>query len=104
MEKFSLIVMDINHFKKINDTYGHAFGDEAICKVASILKKMSGSCFCVRYGGEKFETEGGMKSFSISVGIAGSKIEDAHGKDVFLKADAQLYQVKQNGRNQVCCE
>lgn len=37
-------------------------------------------------------------------GIAGSKIEDAHGKDVFLQADAQLYQVKQNGRNQVCCE
>ncbi len=130
--KFSLIVMDIDHFKKINDTYGHAFGDEVICKVASILKKMSGSCFCARYGGEefaiilndteaqeaakaaeqlrkefaaeKFQTEGGMKSFSISVGVAESKMEYAHGKDVFLQADAQLYRAKQNGRNQVCCE
>lgn len=37
-------------------------------------------------------------------GIAESKIEYAHGKDVFLQADAQLYRAKQNGRNQVCCE
>lgn len=44
------------------------------------------------------------KNFSISVGVAESKMEYAHGKDVFLQADAQLYRAKQNGRNQVCYE
>lgn len=130
--KFSLIVMDIDHFKRINDTYGHAFGDEVICKVASILKKMNSSCFCARYGGEEFtiilsdtgvrdatevaeqlrkefaaaefKTEEVIKNFSISVGVAESKMEYAHGKDVFLQADAQLYRAKQSGRNQVCYE
>lgn len=96
------------------------------------MQEMNSSCFCARYGGEEFaiilsdtgvrdatevaeqlrkefeaaefKTEEVIKNFSISVGVAESKMEYAHGKDVFLQADAQLYRAKQNGRNQVCCE
>ncbi len=127
---FSLIVMDIDFFKKINDTYGHAFGDEVICKVAEIMKGLEQSCFCARYGGEEFaiilhdmeirqaaelaeeiraafeqeifETQEGDKSFAISVGVAESNQNCQKGKDVFVQADDRLYLAKQNGRNQVC--
>lgn len=127
---FSLIVLDIDKFKKINDTYGHAFGDEVICKVASILKSLTYSCFCARYGGEEFaiifddmeaaqaaavaeqirkefaacvfQTSDGAKSFSVSIGVADNRNTQQNGKEMFQQADAQLYRAKQNGRNQVC--
>lgn len=51
-----LFIMDIDDFKKINDTYGHVEGDEALKTVANTLKKISGryNCFCSRYGGDEF--------------------------------------------------
>ncbi len=51
-----LFIMDVDNFKKINDSYGHIEGDEALCLVADTLKKMSGkyNCFCSRYGGDEF--------------------------------------------------
>ena len=129
---FSLIVMDIDHFKNINDTYGHAFGDEVICKVVDIIKSLDIPCQCARYGGEEFaiilsdtklssavetaehirvqfeatsfHTEDGIRQFSISVGVAQISEKCTEGKDIFLKADEQLYRAKQNGRNRVCSE
>lgn len=127
---FSLIVLDIDYFKQINDTYGHAFGDEVICKVSSILKSLPYSCFCARYGGEEFavilenmkaaqaaeiaeqirkefaahvfQTNAGDKVFTVSIGVADNSDADQNGKDVFLKADVRLYHAKQSGRNQIC--
>ncbi len=127
---FSLIVIDIDNFKRINDTYGHAFGDEVICKVSAILTKLKYPCLCARYGGEefavildnlgieqavqvaeqirkefaaeKFMTNDGSKSFSISIGVADNVNDYKEGKEIFLKADEKLYNAKQNGRNQVC--
>ena len=127
---FSLIVIDIDHFKNINDTYGHAFGDEVICRIAKLIKSLTIPCHCSRYGGEEFsiiipdtrldsaveiaehirtqfanesfDTNDGIKRFSISVGVSETNEDCNDSKDIFLKADEQLYKAKQNGRNKVC--
>lgn len=50
-----LLLLDIDHFKKINDTYGHLFGDKVICSIATILRHcVKGSDLAARYGGEEF--------------------------------------------------
>lgn len=52
---FALLILDIDHFKSVNDTYGHAVGDEALKHVASLCEAASRSTDCVaRYGGEEF--------------------------------------------------
>lgn len=127
---FSLIVIDIDLFKNINDTYGHAFGDEVICRIAKLIKNLTIPCHCSRYGGEEFaiiipdtrldtavkiaesiriqfadesfNTDDGIKQFSISVGVSEINKDCNESKDIFLKADEQLYKAKQNGRNRVC--
>jgi len=54
-EVFSLLFMDIDHFKKFNDTHGHAVGDKVLTFIATILKKgIKGSDMVARYGGEEF--------------------------------------------------
>ncbi|MBY0404500.1 MAG: GGDEF domain-containing protein, partial [Cyanobacteria bacterium] len=51
----ALVMMDIDHFKKFNDTYGHLLGDKVLIKVAEVAKKMTPShSYCCRYGGEEF--------------------------------------------------
>ncbi len=52
---FSLLLVDIDHFKKVNDTYGHPAGDAVLVRVAGILKEAArGADFVARYGGEEF--------------------------------------------------
>lgn len=54
-KRFSLIFIDIDNFKKINDTYGHGFGDQVIIKTAQIIKDSANEKdICARYGGEEF--------------------------------------------------
>jgi diguanylate cyclase len=51
----SLLIADVDYFKKINDSYGHAFGDRVICAVAKILRdNVKGRDIAARYGGEEF--------------------------------------------------
>lgn len=54
-ESCGVLMIDIDHFKKINDTYGHPTGDEVIKRVSSLLKQFeSPNCFAGRLGGEEF--------------------------------------------------
>ena len=127
----SIIMLDIDHFKRINDTYGHRTGDEVLAKVAKVLR----SCLrsydtAFRYGGEEFcvalprtalpaaakvaerirktvqETEflsadGTKIAVTVSLGVAQLASSDANHTSVIERADAALYEAKQSGRNRV---
>lgn len=125
---FVLVVWDIDFFKKVNDTYGHAAGDQVLKLVASILNKsMRETDFMARFGGEEFvsilpdtNAEGGQQitdklrsliessnfhfrdkpvKITVSCGYAEIK-ENESGENLFTRADAALYRSKENGRNQ----
>jgi diguanylate cyclase (GGDEF)-like protein len=54
-KKFSVIIMDINKFKEINDTYGHEYGDTVLKEVAAIIREaFDDNCSCYRVGGDEF--------------------------------------------------
>jgi len=121
----SLFIIDIDHFKCVNDTWGHGYGDEVLFDVATILKThaLEGETVA-RYGGEEFvmilpETEAekakagaerlrrAVQDFSwktgsmtISIGIITANPDDNEAT-LLQKADEALYASKQNGRNQV---
>lgn len=83
----SILITDIDHFKIVNDTYGHLFGDKVICAIAQVLKKnIKGKDTAARYGGEEFaillpETplQGALAlAESIRKTIEGSQIKRTH--------------------------
>lgn len=123
----SLVMIDLDHLKKINDTYGHQAGDEAIRAIGTVLRQSSRSVdLPARYGGEEFcvllpNTEIDMAEqlaerlrrlineveipqvglISASIGVA-TFPQHADDPDILLKrADEALYVAKQAGRNQV---
>ena len=125
----SLIVWDIDHFKSINDTHGHQFGDEVISRVAQAIRfHLRDSDFSARYGGEEFvsllpdcdsvsakhlaEKIRGMiqrvgceqlsrnAKLSISCGIAAFEPGD-DADSLFKRADKALYSAKEQGRDRV---
>ena len=124
---FSILIADIDNFKKVNDTFGHAFGDEVIRKVGELFAdagKKDG--FCARYGGEEFamilphtnpvptaeqirkafesydfDTPEGIQHFTVSIGAAVYDKAYPNGSTFFETADAALYHAKQHGKNQV---
>ncbi len=125
----SLVMFDIDHFKNINDSYGHQLGDEAIRAVSRILLENSRDIdICGRYGGEEFAvvlpetgldgasvycerlrkkieenvvSYGGQSvSFTISLGIALLGSQFSNATDWLVGADSALYQSKESGRNQ----
>lgn len=53
-QKYAIAMVDIDHFKKFNDTFGHDVGDLALCQVAEVLSKVAGGGRVYRYGGEEF--------------------------------------------------
>ncbi|WP_201353476.1 GGDEF domain-containing protein [Hydrogenimonas urashimensis] len=130
-EPFSLLMIDIDHFKKINDTYGHPTGDVVIQKVAKLLRReIREMDFAARIGGEEFAvilpdtdeqkavevaerirqqaecrrfTVTGKEKidFRLSVGIAIAQ----NGDDIsqlMRASDQALYEAKKRGRNRVC--
>ncbi len=128
-QPLTLMIWDIDHFKKINDRYGHKVGDRVLIAVAQTLaSQIREADFVARYGGEEFVmiatgTAGGdairlaeklrektsAKTFryqdqdipvTLSCGIAEFR-EGMTPDDVFSIADATLYEAKQAGRN--CC-
>ncbi|QDK36760.1 diguanylate cyclase [Bdellovibrio sp. NC01] len=130
-EPLSLVTFDIDHFKKINDTYGHPGGDyvlKELCRIV-ITKLIRANDFFARYGGEEFvlllsgsnakiagevgerirhtiETsefvfEGKKVSVTISVGVATKNATETEWTQLYERADKALYQSKQGGRNKV---
>ena len=123
---FFLIIVDIDHFKKINDEFGHLIGDDVLRSLSSIMMEAGGEReTCYRYGGEEFiilSTEKDInvvfalaerirmtvaltsspseKSITISIGISSLQEKDEAPQDVIKRADIALYQSKHNGRNQ----
>ncbi len=121
------IIIDIDHFKHVNDNYGHQFGDFVLEELALLLKKFSRSVdICCRYGGEEFlimVSRSEEKAFeyisrfhqmieshkfisnditvklTFSAGIAEQKKEIKSYQDLIKRADQALYQAKQDGRN-----
>lgn len=129
-QSYALVLLDLDHFKKINDSYGHDVGDQVLKKVAKILStNLRGEDVVGRFGGEEFilvlknkslkqamdiaercrleiEKEpiyinkSTMIHVSASFGVALSKLSLSK-EAIIRQADQALYQAKDNGRNQV---
>jgi two-component system cell cycle response regulator len=130
----SLAMIDIDFFKKVNDTYGHAVGDEVLKAVARLYQESVRSTDLVaRYGGEEFvvmmpetalndgitfaekirslvestatQTQAGPIKVTVSVGVASVPQSRIHNsKELIIAADRALYRAKKSGRNQVQAE
>ncbi len=129
---FALLMLDIDHFKALNDNHGHLGGDQMLVNVAGILRRCIRSVDQVaRYGGEEFAVvlveatlEGALDTAqrirasveasqiafndqpvtaTISVGVTRCRITDSGPEDVIGRADAALYEAKRAGRNRVHC-
>jgi len=128
----SLLMLDIDHFKNINDTYGHKSGDIVLQKLSSLLmEKLRTVDVIGRIGGEEFaillpesnldnaaevaerlredvaktevEMDGGaVVHFTVSIGIVVLNDRDINLDAMFNLADQALYKAKNGGRNQVC--
>ena len=84
-QKLSLMIIDIDYFKKINDTYGHVKADELLKQLAKvILKQIRKSDIAVRFGGEEFFILLPETSLEKAKKLA-SRLQSAIGKDNFLK-------------------
>lgn len=127
---FTLLIMDIDHFKRYNDTYGHLAGDEALRRTGFLLKEsIRSSDYASRYGGEEFililpETgaedgvelaerirnqiaekemgsDGSPLKVTVSVGVASFPTDGDDPHSLMKRADAALYEAKRRGRNRV---
>jgi diguanylate cyclase (GGDEF)-like protein/PAS domain S-box-containing protein len=130
----SILMLDIDHFKQVNDTFGHAAGDQALRLIARAAQaQLRSTDVLARYGGEEFvallsatdaaqaglvaerirehiaalvvETTKGNTQVTVSIGIASITPADASIDTVIQRADEALYAAKQAGRNRVVgCE
>ena len=130
-ESFAVIMIDLDHFKDFNDTYGHIMGDRMLTAVASFIScELREVDLAARYGGEEFVailTATGAQAateiaerirtrissanfqfdnerimhMTVSLGVATCNGAASCGEDIIARADAALYQAKNSGRNQV---
>jgi two-component system, cell cycle response regulator len=129
--RLSVVMIDIDFFKKFNDTYGHSCGDAVLKQVARVMQaSVRGNDMAARYGGEEFclllsdadvaharsaaerlrsaiaatptDYEGQSLSVTVSMGVAQyDRDRDVSGKSLIDRADKALYVSKQEGRNRV---
>lgn len=130
--ELSVLMMDIDNFKHVNDTYGHQFGDDVIKNVSFCIREsVRKDDIAARYGGEEFcvvlihtrkeeaiqiaeKIRKGVESkkfnyvnqitrFTISVGVASARMDNLLSSRAIIKAaDEALYEAKRTGKNRVC--
>jgi len=131
-QELSFLMIDLDHFKKYNDAFGHMAGDIVLKTIAQVLEEhfsRPGELIC-RYGGEEFcvllpdcpklKAVSSAEEFrkkiesreiilrrqktrvTVSVGVAAFPKDSTGGDDLIFKADEALYQAKETGRNKVC--
>jgi two-component system, sensor histidine kinase LadS len=129
-QPLTLIMLDLDHFKDINDRYGHDMGDRCLVATANLLRQESRAAdILARWGGEEFllllpatgldealqlaerlrlsiaaiatDPARPELSLSASLGLADSQ-QEVHLEAMINTADNRLYQAKQSGRNRVC--
>lgn len=129
-QRFSLVMLDVDHFKRFNDTYGHLVGDDALKNVAAALRETARTFdHVVRYGGEEFAlilphtdadqataaaerlrlavenrpvlVEGEAVRLTVSLGVATFPEDAINARDLVGRADEALYEAKLT-RNSVC--
>ncbi|MCP4995238.1 MAG: GGDEF domain-containing protein [Gammaproteobacteria bacterium] len=129
---FSLFMLDIDHFKKVNDTHGHLVGDNVLCNISKLLDGViRNSDYIARYGGEEFvvilpetaitkaeelaerlrskveaysmSTEDNKPlNLTVSIGIATFPDHAQTPEELIKSADTAMYRAKNRGRNRVC--
>jgi PleD family two-component response regulator len=100
----SVLMIDIDHFKRFNDEHGHNVGDQVLREVAQVLKSQTrGSDVAARFGGEEFTVvrTGTLPSVTISIGLAEFPGDGNTLEALLLAADKALYEAKREGRNRV---
>ena len=129
-DSLSILMLDIDFFKKVNDTYGHAAGDIVLEEVARIIKSCTRNVdTAARYGGEEFVVmfnnttpsaamtiaerirklvedkvilyDGQNIEVTISIGVSSYNFDNESAKSIVERADNALYESKRNGRNRV---
>ena len=121
-ESFGILVLDLDRFKKFNDTYGHLAGNDALARVARVIRETVRSVdFAARYGGEEFavivpETDlpslaaiaerirvnvEALGDITVSIGAALFPQDGRNPEALFNAADQRLYAAKSSGRNRV---
>jgi diguanylate cyclase (GGDEF)-like protein/PAS domain S-box-containing protein len=127
---FSVLMLDIDHFKAINDTYGHSQGDKVLEYLGTEFRKILRPYdYAARMGGEEFcillpdtfqtqaldtaerlrklilatsiPTDENTLNITVSIGVSQSKQSDTHYTQILDRADQSLYQAKDSGRNRV---
>jgi diguanylate cyclase (GGDEF)-like protein len=129
----SVLMLDSDHFKRINDTFGHATGDDVLRHLALLMRNELRKIDTVgRVGGEEFAVilpgadlpaaeifaerlrkkvagtpmahEDRVIPLTVSIGVAGMKASDAGADDALVRADRALFRAKECGRNKVAVE
>lgn len=126
--RFGILVLDLDRFKRYNDNFGHLAGNEALQRVAAVIRQtVRGADFAARYGGEEFAVivpqtdmaalgfaaeriRSGVEALSpppggamvtISIGAALFPVDGGNAETLFQAADERLYEAKRLGRNRV---
>ena len=130
-KEYALIMIDIDHFKSVNDEYGHSVGDKVLIEVTEkckdslryhdIVARLGGEEFCIllpytnamqakqiaeRLRGKiesmQIISEGNRINVTVSVGLSLVCLDDSDGHDAMQRADQKLFEAKDLGRNKVC--